>query len=51
MATQTEQIDGTTIRVTIETRDRLAKLGAKNDSYDDIVKRLLDQNEVSKNSQ
>ncbi len=33
----------TTIQVTTETRDRLAKLGNKDDSFEDIIKRLLDQ--------
>ncbi|MFB6209710.1 MAG: antitoxin VapB family protein [Candidatus Nanohaloarchaea archaeon] len=33
----------TTISVSEETRDRLKKMGEKGDSYDDIVKRLLDQ--------
>lgn len=33
----------TTISVDEETRDRLKKLGEKGDSYDDIVKQLIDQ--------
>ena len=32
----------TTIRLSMETKNRLDKLGAKGDSYEDIVKRLLD---------
>lgn len=33
----------TTISVDEETRDRLKKLGAKGESYDDIVKDLIDR--------
>lgn len=33
----------TTISVDEETRDRLKKLGEKGESYDDIVKQLIDQ--------
>ena len=32
----------TTVRITIETRDRLIALGGKGDSYEDVIKRLLD---------
>lgn len=31
----------TTIRVSRETRDKLADLGRKNDSYEDIILRLI----------
>ena len=31
------------IAVSQETKDRLDKLGAKGDTYEDIVKRILDQ--------
>lgn len=31
----------TTITVARETRDRIAQLGKKNDTYDDILNRLL----------
>lgn len=32
----------TNIQVSRETRDRLAELGRKDDTYDDIIKRLID---------
>ena len=32
----------TTIVITRETRDRLAKFGSKDDTFEDIIKRLLD---------
>ncbi len=34
--------DKTTIAVANETKDRLDKQGGKGDSYDDIIKRILD---------
>ena len=33
----------TTIQVSVETKDRLAKLGLKGDTYDVIIQRLLDK--------
>jgi predicted CopG family antitoxin len=33
----------TTIQVDIETRSRLEKLGVKGESYDDVIRRLLDE--------
>ena len=49
MTTQSQiQEVTTTIRVTIDTRNRLAKLGSKDDSFEDILKKLLDQNEKIK---
>lgn len=43
MSTNTEsKVEYTSIRVSIDTRQRLNGLGNKNDSYDDIIKRLLD---------
>jgi predicted CopG family antitoxin len=43
MSVNTEsQIEYTSIRVSIDTRKRLNELGNKNDSYDDIIKRLLE---------
>ena len=33
----------TSIQVTIETKERLVKLGKKDETYDDIIRRLLDQ--------
>jgi len=35
--------DKTSIQVTQETKDRLAKLGLKGDTYDNIIQRLLDK--------
>jgi hypothetical protein len=35
----------TTIRLSQETKNKLEKLGAKGDTYDDIVKRLLENAE------
>ena len=34
--------DITTLKVRKETRARLAELGAKNETYDQIIKRLID---------
>lgn len=31
----------TTIKVTKSTRDELAKLGSKNETYEDIIRRLI----------
>jgi len=46
MVVQTEYANGgTTIRVTIGTKNRLVELGSKNESYDDIIKRLLDEHD------
>jgi hypothetical protein len=36
----------TTIRVKTETRDRLNNAGLRNESYDDIINRLLDATQV-----
>ena len=33
----------TTIRVTEETKERLVKLGSKNESYNSIIMRVLDK--------
>lgn len=33
----------TTIQISLDTKSRLDKLGFKNDSYDDVIKRLLDK--------
>lgn len=32
----------TNVQITIETRDRLIALGSKGDTYEDVIKRLLD---------
>ncbi len=34
--------DNTCIQISKETRDLLATMGAKNDSYEDIIKDLMD---------
>ena len=48
--TKIQQDEITTISITKKTRDELKKQGAKGDSYDDIIKRLLNpkgnQNEI-----
>mgnify|MGYP001618218310 CR=1 FL=1 len=31
----------TTIQISKETRDKLSKLGSKNETYDDIINRLM----------
>jgi len=36
-------MEETTIRITVETRDRLKKLGKKGETYDKIIRRLLDK--------
>ena len=36
-------MDGTTIRVKKETRDRLKAIGRKDETYDDIINRLLNE--------
>ncbi|MHC1597045.1 MAG: DUF7557 family protein [Methermicoccaceae archaeon] len=33
----------TTIQISVETRDRLASLGRKGETYEDIIRRLLDK--------
>lgn len=33
----------TSIQISVETKDRLIKLGKKSETYDDIIRRLLDQ--------
>ena len=33
----------TTIQVSVETKETLSKLGIKGDTYDGIIKRLLDK--------
>jgi len=36
-----EKAQLTTIQITHETRDKLRALGAKGDTYEDVIKRLL----------
>jgi hypothetical protein len=33
---------GTVIHISLATRDRLRKLGCKGDTYDDVIRQLLD---------
>jgi len=35
--------NGTSIRLSVETRDRLARYGYKNESYDTLLNRILDK--------
>lgn len=36
---------GTVIHISLATRDRLRKLGRKGDTYDDVIRQLLDRAE------
>ena len=38
----------TTIQITMNTKDRLDKIGLKKDTYDDIIVRLLDHSKRNK---
>jgi len=38
----------TTIQVSVETRDRLRRIGRKGETYDDIIRRLLELAEGKK---
>jgi hypothetical protein len=50
MVSETTKLDKTCIQVSVETRERLIKLGSKNESYEDILQRVLDQlEELTKN--
>lgn len=49
MVTDTKKPVMPVVKVSPETKKRLDLIGCKNDSYDDIIKRLLDQNENSNN--
>jgi hypothetical protein len=40
--------DKALVQVSTETKTRLDNLGKKGDSYEDIIKKLLDQNEKRK---
>lgn len=42
MVQDTSQIGTTTIQILLDTRERLKKHGDKDDTWDDIIKRLLD---------
>lgn len=43
----TEQTLMTTIKLEMSTRDRLKRFGYKGDTYDAIVRRLMDEHEKS----
>ena len=44
MTEQTQDVmAATSIRVTTDTRDRLNAAGLRNESYDDIINRILDE--------
>jgi len=45
MVTDTSKCDKTNIQISLKNRERLIKLGSKNDSYDDILDRVLDEYE------
>jgi predicted DNA-binding protein len=46
MVSETTREPTTTVRINPETKKRLDSLGAKNDTYEDIISRLLDWYEV-----
>lgn len=39
----------TTVKVMKRTRDRLAKIGSKNETYDDVINRLIEYFEKNSN--
>lgn len=39
-------IGATTVQILLDTRDRLQRIGKKGDSWDDIIRRILDEYEV-----
>jgi len=42
-------MQNTTIKLKIETRNRLKNMGSKDQTYDEIVNNVLDQNEYGDN--
>lgn len=49
MPPQTDDVmAATSIRVKTETRDRLNETGLRNESFDDIINRILDENKALK---
>jgi len=42
-----EEKGKTTVQITTETRDRLIALGGMSDSYEDVIKRLLDERKLA----
>ena len=43
MVTETDKVEKTTIQIAVETKKRLDAKGFKTDSYEDIIKRILDE--------
>jgi hypothetical protein len=43
LALEIEKVEKTTVALSVEVKKRLDVLGNKADTYDDIVRRLLDQ--------
>ena len=41
-----EYVEETTLRVSKKTRDRLAKIGSKDETFDSIIKRLLNKSNL-----
>ena len=48
MVTETKKIQPQLIKIYPETKQRLDSIGKKNDSYDDIIRRLLDESSIVK---
>jgi predicted DNA-binding protein len=48
MVSEIEKVEKTTIQLTVETKKRLDDLGTKIDTYEDIIKRLLNEHELNK---
>jgi hypothetical protein len=49
METTTEKSERTSIAISTETKCLLDKYGKKNDSYEDIIKRLIESYEINYN--
>jgi hypothetical protein len=43
MVSEIEKVEKTTIAVTVETKKRLDAYGGKVDTYEDIIRRILDR--------
>lgn len=43
--TTLEEMGTTSIKIQMSTRDRLVELGKKNESYDTIINKLIDEHE------
>lgn len=46
MVTETTIREFTTIQITTKTRDRLFKLAVKDETYENVVKKLLDEHDL-----